>query len=151
MSNPYEIFQVDEAAENETGVFLEYPVPGHSDKAFRVRIVHAGDTNPAYRNAVRFRLKPLNFKIQHDLATDEELISAIIPVFAEKIVKDWEVLNDGEWVKGIYADDFSILPVSQQNIIDVLHKAPRLFKDIRSQAESLAVFKADARKESAKN
>lgn len=149
--NPYEIFQVDEETENKEGVVLEYPVKDRDDKAFRVRIVHAGDTNPAYRDYLRARLKPLNFKLQHDLASDEELLAVMRPVFAEKIIKSWEVLVDGVWVPGIYGDNFDVLPVTKENMVNVLTSAPRLFKDIRSQAESLALFKSDNRKASSKN
>ena len=151
MSNPYDMFKVDSEQENNVGAVLEYPVPGHDDKAFRVRIVHAGDTNPHYRNALRARLKPLTFRIQNDLVSDEELEAIVKPVYADKIIKDWEVKVDGEWVKGIYGPDFTILPVTVENITNVLNVAPRLFVDIRKQAEAISTFKSDAIKDNSKN
>lgn len=149
--NPYEIFQVNNERENDRGITLEYPVKGDDSKGFRIRIVHAGDTNPAYRDAVRARLKPMTFRIQQDLVSDEELELVLAPVYADKIIKSWEVLEDGKWVPGIYGPNADIIPVTKENIVNTFKLAPRLFKDIRKQAESISSFKLEERDEITKN
>lgn len=151
MSNPYEVFEIDETRENEEGKWAEYP---NKDKkhSFKVRFVYSGDSNIAYRDALRARLKPLNYRIQQEMVSDEEFDAIQIKVFADKIIKAWKVLNDnGEWVDGMYGDDFAIIEFNKTNVISTLNKAPRLFKDIKKQSDSFTTFRDEAKDADSKN
>lgn len=152
MSNPYEMFEINEKLENEEGIWAEYPVKGHPDKAFKVRFVHSGDTNVHYREALRARLKPLNYRIQHDMVSDEEFEAIQQKVFADKIIKDWQCKDsDGNFVQGIYGQDFAIIPFDKANVVATFANAPRLFKDIKKQSDQLSTFKAEEIKVDSKN
>lgn len=155
--NPYEMFAINDKAENEIGQINEYPVPGHLDRAFRIRFVHSGDSNVHYREALRARLKPLSFRIQQELVSDEEYEDIVIAVFADKIIKEWSVADgrdeSGELIfkPGIYGEDFAILPVSRENITHVFKQGRRLFRDIKKQADSFATFKTAIVEDAVKN
>jgi hypothetical protein len=151
MSNPYEMFEINEEQENEVGRWAEYP---NKDKkhAFKVRFVYSGDSNVAYRDALRARLKPLNYRIQQEMVTDEEFELIQQKVFADKIIKEWMVLNEnGQWVPGMYGDNFSIIEFNKQNVLDAFVKGARLFKDLKKQSDSFATFKADEIEVDSKN
>lgn len=140
--NPYEIFEVKTREENEVGIWAEYPIPGHPKRGFRVRFVHAGETNPVYREALRARMKPLNFRVQQDMVSDEEFESIQHPVYADRVIKEWESKDEnGQYTAGIYGPGFAILPVNRENIVSTFTAAPRLFKDIKKQAENFATFR----------
>lgn len=150
-SNPYEIFEVDKEAENNVGISVEYPVKGFPERGFKVRFVHAGETNMKWRDAQRAALKPLKYRIDQELVTDEEFMDILKPLYAAHIIKEWFAKDDtGNYVPGIYGDDFAILPVTKENITATFKKAPRLFRDIRNQAESFATFKKQEQAETAK-
>lgn len=151
MANPYEMFEIDEKQENETGKWVEYP---NKDKkhSFKVRFVYSGDSNVAYRDALRARLKPLNYRIQQEMVSDEEFDLIQQKVFADKIIKDWQVLDEnGKWVSGMYGDDFKIIEFTKANVLDAFTKGPRLFKDIKKQTDSFATFKAEEVQVDSKN
>ena len=151
MSNPYALFEVNEKVENEEGRWAEYP---NKDKkhSFKVRFVYSGDSNVSYRDALRARLKPLNYRIQQEMVSDEEFEAIQQKVFADKIIKSWMVLNEeGKWVEGMYGDNFSIIEFNKENVINVFQNAPRLFKDIKKQSDSFATFKEEEFQTDSKN
>lgn len=151
MSNPYEMFEINDQLENEEGKWAEYP---NKDKkhSFKVRFVYSGDTNVAYRDALRARLKPLNYRIQQEMVTDEEFELIQQKVFADKIIKEWMVIDaEGNWVPGMYGDNFEIIEFNKQNVIDVFAKGNRLFKDIKKQSDSFASFKVEETEVDSKN
>jgi len=130
--NPYAMFQIDDKHENQEGTWAEYPVKGYPNRAFRVRFVHSGDTNIHYREALRARLKPLNYRIQQDMVSDEEFEDIVKKVFVDKIIKQWQSKDDnGNFVDGIYGPGFEILPFSKAEVLQVFSAGPRLFKDQR--------------------
>jgi len=138
------MFEIDDKQENQEGTWAEYPVKGHPTRAFRVRFVHSGDTNIHYREALRARLKPLNYRIQQDMVTDEEFEEVVKKVFVDKIIKQWQSKNDqGEFVDGIYGNGFEILPFSKEAVLQAFAAGPRLFKDIKKQADNVATFKVE--------
>lgn len=150
--NPFEIFEIDSERENTIGIWAEYPVKGQPNRGFRIRIVHSGDTNIAYRDALRARLKPLNYRIQQDMLSDEEFEGIVQKVFADKIIKEWQSKDEnGKFVDGIYGENFNILPVTKENVISTFEKAPRLFKDLKKQADNFATFKIEEVKADSKN
>lgn len=152
MSNPYEMFEINEKVENEEGIWAEYPIKGHPNRGFKIRFVHSGDTNVHYREALRARLKPINYRIQNDMVSDEEFEGILKKVFADKIVKEWQSKDDnGEYVSGIYGDNFEILPFNKENINAAFISGPRLFKDIKKQSDDLASFKAEEVSKDSKN
>ena len=151
MLNPYEMFEINEEQENEVGKWAEYP---NKDKkhSFKVRFVYSGDSNVAYRDALRARLKPLNYRIQQEMVSDEEFDLIQQKVFADKIIKEWKVLDEkGEWVDGMYGENFSIIEFNKANVLEAFAKGQRLFKDIKKQADSFATFKAEETATDSKN
>jgi hypothetical protein len=152
MSNPYAMFEIDPNAENEVGIWAEYPIKGHPNKGFKVRFVHSGDSNIPYRDALRARLKPLNYRIQQEMLSDEEFEQIIQKVFTDKIIKEWKVKNDsGEWVDGMYGENFTVIPFNKENVLAAFVSGPRLFKDIKKQADSFATFKSEEVETDSKN
>lgn len=151
MSNPYEVFEINEQQENEVGKWAEYP---NKDKkhAFKVRFVFSGDSNIAYRDALRARLKPLNYRIQQEMVSDEEFDAIQQKVFADKIIKEWMAIDAaGNWVPGMYGEDFEIIEFNKANVVNTFANAPRLFKDIKKQSDSFASFKAEETEVDSKN
>lgn len=151
-TNPYEMFEIDTQAENEEGIIVEYPVKGHDNRSFRVRFVHSGDSNVHFRDALRARLKPLSFRIQQEMVTDEEYEDILIAVFADKIIKSWESKDEnGNYVSGLYSDDFAIIPADKASIANLFKKARRLFRDIKKQSDNFATFRNSFVEEAIKN
>lgn len=150
--NPYDMFAINEETENEVGIWAEYPIKGQPNRGFKIRLVHSGESNVSYRDALRARLKPLNYRIQQDMVSDEEFESVQHKVFADKIVKEWQSKDEnGNYVDGIYGENFTIMPFSKENILEVFKNGPRLFKDIKKQTDNFATFKADEVASDSKN
>lgn len=158
-SNPFEMFEINEQAENEIGIYAEYPVPGQPNRAYKIRFVHSGNSNVHFRDALRARLKPLNFRINQDLVSDEEYKGIMKLVFADKIIKEWKSKDEnGNWVDGIYkglaekTENFlEIIPFDKKNVVAAFEKSPRLFDDIQKQADSFATFKTSQVEDAIKN
>lgn len=151
MSNPYEMFEVNEKQENEEGIWAEYPNPDKKH-SFKIRFVHSGDSNIAYRDALRARIKPLSYRIQQDMVSDEEFELIVQKVFADKIIKDWQVLDEnGNWVQGIYSDNFSIVEFNKTNVLEAFAKGKRLFRDIKKQSDNFSSFKLIEMENDSKN
>jgi hypothetical protein len=150
--NPFEMFEINTSAENEIGMIAQYPVPNHENRGYMIQFVHSGDTNTHFRDYLRARMKPLSFRINQELVSDEEYEDLLIEVFAEKIIKSWKSKDEnGNFVDGIYGQNFEILPVTKANIIACFKSARRLFKDIKKQSDNFASFKNQITEDAIKN
>jgi len=140
----YEAFQCDPEMERK-GIVLIYP-------GFRITIARAGGANKKYQKALEKEIRPYLRALKTDTLDPEIAEQVIKSVYAKAIILDWEVQDEaGNWVQGIEQPDGSLLPVTQENMVNTFDALPDLFDDIRSQAASSALFKASLKEEAAKN
>jgi hypothetical protein len=71
--------------------------------------------------------------------------------YAEAVILNWEVLQDGQWVQGIEGPNGDLLPFTKANVVQALAALGDLFNDIREQATSHALFRAEVREAEAGN
>jgi len=143
MTGMYATFGTDRRME-EQGIILDYG-------DFRVTVARAGGANKAYALRLDAKVKPHRRAI--DLGVLDDTISnrLLREVFAETVVKRWEVKRDGEWVDGIDAPDGGVLPFSRENVITTFEALPDLFTDIREQATRHTLFRQELREGDAGN
>lgn len=140
----YESFETDPVLEND-GIWLNYG-------DFRVKIASVSQGNKAYVKEAERKFKPLRKAIQHDMVSNQRSQVLLIELYAETIVKAWEVKNSkDEWVSGIEGKNGDVLPFSKTNVIQTLQSLPALFLDIQEQASMTANYRKAELEEEAKN
>lgn len=132
----YDQFKTDPQLESREGVILDYG-------DFRVTVLRAGGNNKAYQRALETKTRPYRRAIQTETMSPERSLQVLREVYAEHVVKRWEVKNeDGEWVEGVEGPDGDILPANPDNILRVFNDLPDLFMDIQEQANKVGLFRA---------
>jgi hypothetical protein len=143
-------FSTDPNVEKE-GVWLDYG-------DFRIRVTYAGETNKKYAKTLETLTRPHRRQIASGNFSNARSMAILYEVYATAVIMDWETAKGDDniiaqtiWEKGIQAKDGSLLPVTKENIIAVFKALPKLFLDVREQAESVAVFRADEIEDEGKN
>lgn len=144
-SSMYDLFRSDADAE-KNGIALDYT-------DFRITIARAGGSNKRYAKLLNLKAKPYQRLIQMDQLDNDKAIEILMEVYADCVVKDWEMKNENdEWVSGI--EDPSggeILEVNKANVLATFKALPDLFADVREQAEKGALFRSALREEASGN
>lgn len=143
-------FSTDPNVERE-GVWLDYG-------DFRIRVTYAGETNKKYAKTLEGLTRPHRRQIASGNFSNARSMAILYEAYATAVIMDWETA-DGEdntigqtiWKKGIQAKDGSLIPVTKENIVATFKALPKLFLDVREQAESVALFRADDIEEEGKN
>lgn len=148
--NMWQQFSTDPNIEKE-GVWLDYG-------DFRIRVTYAGETNKKYAKKLEVLTRPHRRQLASGNFSNERSMAILHEVYAETVILDWQTASgeDGAigetiWKKGIQAKDGSLLPVNKDNIIATFKGLPKLFLDVREQAESVSIFRADEIEEEGKN
>lgn len=129
----YDMFRTDPELEDK-GVVFNYGT-------FRVTVARAGGVNRAFAKALELKAKP--YRRAFELGALPEAVADEImrEVYAETIVRNWEVLKGDKWTQGIESEDGSILPFTKQNVMDAFKAIPDLFRDVLEQANKMVNFK----------
>jgi hypothetical protein len=141
----YDQFKADPELESTKGVVLDYG-------DFRVTILRASGTNKAYQRALDAKTRPYRRAIQTETMNADKSIQILREVYAECIVKKWEVKDeDGKWTSGVEGPDGKKLPFNSKNVLDTFNALPDLFLDIQEQSSKLSLFRASIQEASSGN
>lgn len=130
----YSAFKTDENIER-LGIVLDYG-------SFRIRVARAGGSNKRFARVFEQKLKPVRQALKADQLQEEIGDRILAEVYADAVILDWETLIDGEFKKGIEAEDGSLLPFNVKNVQETLQNLPELFTDIREQTTKFSNFRA---------
>ncbi len=134
------LFKTDERVEND-GVVLDY---GDT----RIRIARAGGANKRYAKLLDKMTKPIRRAIAAGTLDNERAMEILMEAYAKTVVLGWETRADDQWVPGISpadagVDGKNLLPLTPENCLLVFKNLPDLFQDVRQQAESISLFRAE--------
>lgn len=141
----YKLFETDPQAE-EQGVILNY---GTS----RVTVARAGGANKAYRKMLEAEMKPYQKLLSAGVFTNDQAEEVLKLVAAKTLVKNWEVLRDGQWVKGIDNPEEGEppLPFTVDNVLLTFNNLDDVYRDIRDNAQSSTLYRLSLREAAAGN
>ena len=140
MSGLYSAFKTNDGLETQ-GVWVDYATGG--EKPARFRIARAGGSNRKYGRILDAKTKPVRRLMEIGALDDVVSDRLHAEVYAESVILGWEDVTDEQG-----AD----LPFTKENCVKLLLDLPDLFRDLRSMATSLALFRAEVdREEDRKN
>lgn len=142
-SSMYKMFGTDENLE-KSGVWIDYG-------DFRILIARSGGMNKKFVSVAETETKPYRRAIAAGMISEEVLQKVMHKIFAKAVVLDWQVKDGKEWKRGIPNKDGSLGEFNQDNIIATFEALPALFKDIQSQADTIAIFQHQELEDDSKN
>lgn len=142
MATPYQMFKTDETLEQE-GIILDYG-------DFRIKIAHAGGSNKKFSKLLNYRLKRFERQLAAGTMDDEVAASILREVYAETIVLGFEVKAEKGFVAGVPNEDGSTAKFSIKEVVRIFTEIPRLFADVKKQAEDFALFRSVEQEEALK-
>lgn len=143
MSSMYEQFETNKILE-KNGIWIDYG-------DFRVLASFAGGSNKEYTKYLEQKTKPYRRAITAGIFTEERSRPMLFDVFAETIVKGWEI-KDGEdektgdvkWKSGIHKKGKGVLEYNKENVLITFRNLPELFFDIQRVSSEVGGYrKAD--------
>jgi len=144
MSGMYKQFATDKELEKK-GIVLDYG-------QFRVTVARAGSANHKFVRTHEILTKPVRRLIEQEILPVEKEREISRQLYAKAVVLNWEVKDDKEkWKQGIEAPDGSILPYTEENVINTFAALPDLFADIQIQSNKMQLFRVADREADAKN
>jgi len=144
MSGMYKQFSTDKELEKK-GIVLDYG-------QFRVTVARAGSANHKFVRTHEILTKPVRRLIEQEILPVEKEREISRQLYAKAVVLNWEVKDDKEkWKQGIEAPDGSILPYTEENVINTFAALPDLFADIQIQSNKMQLFRAADKEADAKN
>ena len=147
MSGMYKQFGTDKELEKK-GIVLDYG-------DFRVTVARAGGANHKFVRTHEMLTKPVGRLIEQDILPVEREREINRQLYAKAVVLNWEVKEvkgDKEtWKQGIEGADGSILPYTEENVINAFAAVPDLLTDIQIQANKMRLFRAADKEADAKN
>lgn len=152
MSGMYKSYATDKERER-SGILLKYPQDN-----FRVTIARAGGANKRFDKVKERIAKPHQRSIDTGRIEPETVDLVLMEVYAEAVVLNWEVIEDGadqdneaNWKQGIEGPKGEVLPFNKENVFKTFKNLKSVFDDIRSQAEKEALFLLSLKGDNAKN
>ena len=140
----YKQFGTDRELEKK-GIVLDYG-------QFRVTVARAGSANHKFVRTHEMLTKPVRRLIEQEILPVEKEREISRQLYAKAVVLNWEVKDDKEkWKQGIEAPDGSILPYTEENVINTFAALPDLFADIQIQSSKMQLFRVADREADAKN
>lgn len=144
MSGMYKQFSTDKELEKK-GIVLDYG-------QFRVTVARAGSANHKFVRTHEILTKPVRRLIEQEILPVEKEREISRQLYAKAVVLNWEVKDDKEkWRQGIEAPDGSILPHTEENVINTFAALPDLFADIQIQSNKMQLFRTADKEADAKN
>lgn len=140
----YKQFGTDKELEKK-GITLDYGT-------FRITAARAGSSNSKFVRTHEFLTKPVRRLIEQEILPVEKEREINRRLYAKAVVLNWEVQDEkGKWKQGIEGPDGSILPYTEENVINAFADLPDLFTDFQIQTNKMQLFRIADRKADAKN
>lgn len=138
--NLYQQFKTDSNAETG-GIDLNY---GENSKGqpILIKIARAGGSNKKYQKVIAELSRPHRRSIQSETLPPEKSDALLRKAFARSVVLGWSGVEDAEGKPMDY---------SEENVEKLFKDLPDLFADVREQANSSALFRAEILETTAKN
>lgn len=144
MSGMYKQFGTDKELEKK-GIVLDYG-------QFRVTVARAGSANHKFVRTHEFLTKPYRRLIEQEMLPVDKEREITRQLYAKAVILNWEVKDDKEkWKQGIEAPDGSVLPYTEENVINTFAALPDLFADIQIQSNKMQLFRTADKEADAKN
>ncbi len=134
MASPYKNFKTDATMETD-GIWLDYG-------DYQIRIARAGGSNVNYAKAVERYAAKHKLAIRNETLDNEVQEKLMIQVYADSIILGWTNVKD---------ENDQDMSFNRDNVVKLLTDLPDLFKDIRSSAGQLQLFKRELLEKAAKN
>lgn len=137
MANPYALFKTDEKAEKEVGVILDYGDFGY-------RIARAGGSNKKFGKLLDKRLEPFRRQMLTNTMDEGVATKIMIETYVDAIILEPLVKGDDGVLskKGLLDKDGNVLDGTKEEMIAQFTELPELFRDIQTQANQVALFRA---------
>lgn len=150
MSSMYDQFETNKTLEQK-GIWADYG-------DYRVLVSHAGGSNKHYIKYLEQKTKPYRRAIAAGLFDEERSRPMLFDVYAETIVKAWEI-NDGiddktgeiKWKSGIHKKGKGFLEYTKENVILTFKNLPELFFDIQQVSVEVGGYRKADMVEDSKN
>jgi hypothetical protein len=133
------------------GVWLDFPT-------FRILIARAGGTNKKFLKLLQRITKPHNAQIASGRIDPALVTSLSAQAYAEACVLDWNVLSDEKdkkgddvWLRGIHAEDGSVITFSAESVRKTILALPALFERIQNHASAYDTYLDSIEDQIAKN
>lgn len=136
----YKNFKSDADLE-KNGVVIAYGM-NSKGKPIEFTIARAGGANVRYAKVLDHKIKPYRRMMQNGTLPDDTAMQVIKETFVETILLGWE---------GVENEDDQPMEFSKENAMQLFNDLPDLFRDLKEQAESAALFRASLLDEEAKN
>jgi len=129
----YEDFKTSDVLET-SGVRFE-------NATYAYTLARSGGANKRFNKLFERLARPYRRQMDNgtlDNAVAERLMRI---VYARTVVLGWQTRVDEEWVDGIQLEEGSIVPATEDVLIEVFTELPDLFTQITEDAKSLAFFR----------
>lgn len=108
-----------------------------------VTIARAGGSNKKYKKALAKALKPFRAAIDSDSLDDDRALPALVKVFVDEVLLNWQTEVDGKLVQGIEGPDGGVVPFNKENAVAFLLEVPELFQELQTKATGRKLFLDD--------
>lgn len=105
-------------------------------------IARAAKSNREWSKEYERQTKPYRRQIELKTFPNEKAEEIALSVFVKIILKGWSNVQD---------ESGNEIPFTQENAIQLFKSLPELYEDLDKQSGDMALFKASAREEEAKN
>lgn len=109
----------------------------------RIKMARAGIGNPAFQASMTKRTQPYRRQIANNTMDGNKEAEILRNVYADSVIHDWEVQVDGEWKRGIEAEDGSVIPFTKENVVATLEKLPELFLELQQLASNASHYRVE--------
>lgn len=133
LANPFEMFKTNEDLE-AAGIEIDYG-------AFWFKIARAGGGNKRFGRILAAKMKPYRRLIQEDRMPDAVAQKLLYEAVADGILLNWgsKAHGDGKMV----GREGEAIEFSKEAAVALFEALPDLFQDLYSQAQRVALFRAE--------
>jgi hypothetical protein len=132
----------------KNGVWVVY------NEETRILLARAGNFNTAYTRVLNAKTKPHKRAIDNELLSETKGRRILQEVYIETVIKRWETLQYGRWVRGIdgsFKGVNEVLPETAENMIAAFEAVPDLWLCIVKDANLMVNYRREELEEEAKN
>ena len=137
------IFGTSASLETE-GIWIDYGEYG------RIKVARAGGKNKAFKNLMERSLRPYRSAMNMGTMDDAVLERITRENFAEAVVLDWDIVEEGPIDETTGKPTLVPVPFSREACVKIFEALPDLFLDIMQQAQTVVNFVEASREIDAK-
>tara|TARA_Y100000004_G_scaffold192790_2_gene253979 strand:+ start:849 stop:1277 length:429 start_codon:yes stop_codon:yes gene_type:complete len=139
----YEDFKTSDVLETK-GVRFE-------NATYAYTLARSGGANKKFQKFFERLARPHRRQMDNGTLDNDVAERIMRQVYARTVVLGWETLVDDEWVDGIQLEDGSVVPATEDVLIQVFTDLPDLFSQISEDAKSVTYFRQAGMEDDAGN